>query len=421
MGDCQTRPKPGQEDMSDTDLDALADAVARATYRLDGPATGGFDPGDVTSAAAAGLVHAALQAVGQRQRTRHPGDPDVPLDPEVFDAQTLRDLGEFLRHTREGMLTSGEVADEARLWHQLLPHGWPSEASDAPPVARAIELLTSLPAEEVGPVVLTPVEPVNDLERVMVAVAADEATRPDLWQALHDGEVVLPVVAYELIRPEGAHLQLLAVPLDETPLILGFTSEERFAALLPEGGGDGPGDTGGEASDGGVNADADADADRISRIRPRGRDLPRFWPAGHWLVLDPGYENQVVLSPWEIAGLPLGPRARLPHPRATRLRPVAEDDPRVPVVGEVVGTRAAIDHVTWAQVRPAGGDEATWQDFLVVTVTPPADEAAEARAVRELSQVLPAEDFVRAVVLARQADDAHPFVEAVVAEGRRLP
>lgn len=269
-----------------TDRDALADAVARAAFRTDEQVTDGFDPGDGASAAAAEVVDAALAAVVQRQRNSHRAQPDVPLDGELLDPQTLRDLGEFLRHTRQGMLTRQEVVQEARMWRELLRLGWPPDARDAAAVATAVDLLSALPDAEMEPVVLTPVEPATELERVMATVAADESARPALWQALWDGEIVLPVVAYELIRPEGAHFQFLTAPYDKTPLVLGFATGERFDALLPE-----------EAS--------------VSRVTPLGRDLPKFWPEGHWLMLNPGYENQVVLSPWEITGLPDGPKTEL--------------------------------------------------------------------------------------------------------------
>jgi hypothetical protein len=413
-------------------LAELAEAVARAAFRADERATDGFDPGDDVSAAAAGVVDAALRAVLQRQRNSHNARPDVPLDPELFDRQTLRDLGEFLRHTRQGMLTRQEIVQEARLWRELLALGWPGEAGDAPVLARAIGLLTSLPDAEWEPTPLIPVEPANELERVMAAVAADESARPALWRALWESEVVLPVVAYELIRPEGAHLQFLAGPFDRAPLVMGFAVEERFDALLTPG-------------------------TWVSRVTPLGRDLPRFWPEGHWLALNPGYENHVVLSPWEIMGLPDAPRTELPHPRAAQIEPVDADDPRIPALVEVLRGLPAIDHVTWARVRPTReADRAPWRDVVIVTVTPadlpgeaatPAEgdarerdarqrdcrerdggerydrdgEAAEAAAVRGLSRALPLDQFPKAVVLARQPGVAHPFVEAVVTQGRRLP
>lgn len=378
----------------------------------------------------------------QRQRNSHHARPDVPLDPELLDRQTLRDLGEFLRHTRHGMLTRQEVVQEARLWYELLALGWPADARDAPVVAQAVELLTNLPDAELEPVTLTPVEPANELERVMATVARDESARPALWRALWDGELVLPVVAYELIRPEGAHFQFLTLPYDRTPLVFGFAADERFDALLAPGA-------------------------RVSRVTPLGRDLPRFWPEGHWLMLNPGYENQVVLSPWEIAGLPDAPRTELPDPRAAEIEPVDEDDPRLPALVEVLARLPEIDHVHWARIRPVrDADRTPWQDVVVVTVVPrapggtggargaggagpgeptspispavpisptvptgrgltdpagPDGEGGEGAATRALAWALPVDRFPGVVVLARQADLAHPFVEAVVARGRRIP
>lgn len=78
---------------------------------------------------------------------------------------------------------------------------------------------------------LTPVEPANDLERWLAAVVEDEAARPSLWQALHTGELVLPVVANEATRAEGPNLQFLCAPASDQPLVFGFATEERAVLL----------------------------------------------------------------------------------------------------------------------------------------------------------------------------------------------
>jgi type III secretion system (T3SS) SseB-like protein len=414
-----------------SDWASLAEAVAAAAYRVEDRAGVGFDgaAGD-TGMRAAATVDAAIAAVERRRRLpSRPPDDDVPLDRRLLDGQTLRDLGEFLRFARRGLLTRQEIVHEARLWRRLLAAGWPSEARDAPPLARGLELLSALPDAEGEPVPAVQVEPADDLERALAEVNRDETARPRLWQALHDGELVLPVVAYELVRPEGANLQFLTAPIAASPLVFGFTSEERFDALLPEG-------------------------PEMSRVTPRGRDLPRFWPDGHWLMINPGYADHVVLSPWEVKGLPGGARSELPHPRAVRIEPPAADDPRRPALVDVLRTIPGVDHVVWARVRPThAGEGAPWQDLLVVVSTGLADPdnpdgaggpgastvaatgladpdepgaqgsveaAGEAAAVNALSAVLPRDLFPRAAVVARQPGLAHPFVEAVVAAGHRV-
>lgn len=378
------------------DWNELAQAVAAAAYRDEKMATDGFDAGDPTSAAAVAVVDAAIGAVAQRRRVSHRAEPDVPIDRDLFDGQTLKDLTEFLRHVRRGVLTRQEIAEEAGVWRQLLEVGWPDDAGDHQEVAQAVDLLAALPDAELEPVTLTPIEPINDLERAMAATSRDESTRPALWQALHDGEIVLPVVAYELIRPEGANFQFLAAPFDKAPLVLGFTTDERFDALLP-------------------------DASQVSRVTPRGSDLAKFWPDGHWLMINPGYANQVVLSPWEITGLPGGPSSELPHPRSAKIESPDEHDGRLPALVQALADTPQVDHVVWAQVRPRrDSTSAAPQDVLVVIseASPPDDAAAEAAAVHALATNLPAELFARAVVVGRQSDQDHPFVGAVVETGR---
>jgi hypothetical protein len=382
---------------------ALAETVAATAYR---------HPDDTTprSTAQKGTVHeavevidAAITVVNRRRRLSRNVEPDLDLDDRLLTPWTLTDLVEFLRHTRHGVLTRHEIAEEAGLWRDLLRLAWPQAAQDASAINRAIEVLASLPDAGPEPLPVIPVEPVNELERAMARAAGDDTARPALWQALHDGEVVLPVVAYELIRPEGANFQFLSAPLEQAPLVLGFAAEDRFDALLPGG-------------------------SPVSRVVPLGRTLPRFWPEGHWLMLNPTYANQVVLSPWEIAGLPHGSRSELPHPRAVQVEPADEHDRRLYVLADALAGLPRIDHVHWARVRPRrGAAAAAWQDVLVATAKatgdgPPdeAAEAAEAAAVQALSAALPPDLFPRAIVLGRQSDLAHPFVEAVVATAHRI-
>jgi hypothetical protein len=374
----------------------LAEAVAGAAFPPDGSEVAGrFDPDDPAAVAAVSVVDGAIAAVERRRRVRPNQPDDVPLDPELFDPQTLTDLLEFLRHSRRGMLTAAEMVEEATMWKTLLRAGWPPEAADQIAVAHAVGLLAVVPAPEPEPAAPRPVEPANEIERAMTAVALDERSRPALWRAIYDGDVVLPVVAYELVRPEGANFQFLAAPIGDTPVILGFATEERFDALLPEG-------------------------SQVSRVLAPGRDLPKFWPAGHWLMINAGYEGHVTLSPWEVAGLPDGGRAELPHPRAVTI--AAPDAGDVVGVGDLVAGAVArldeVERVCWARVRPrTGGEHSRWQDVLVVTASSPAPEA-EGAAVQALTAALPPDLFSRAIVVGRQAHLRHPFIEAVVAAGR---
>jgi hypothetical protein len=355
----------------------------------------------------------------------------------VFDPQALKDLLEFLQHARRGLLTAEEIVQEARLWEQLLQAGWPADARDTVTVLRAIDLLSDVPAPPLERPEPTPVEPANDLERAMAAAAGDDTARPALWRAIYEGEVVLPVVAYELIRPEGANFQFLSAPLGDTPLVLGFATEERFDALLPPG-------------------------SEVSRVLAPGHDLPKIWPEGHWLMINPGYANCVVLSPWEMTGLPEGGRAELPHPRAVQIQAPDEQDDRLEILAGVVAGAPEIDRVAWARVRPARApSHAPWQDVLVVSAPPAVpgepDEAgepddrvgggpaaassettpgaggsddterqvrvdpAETAAVQALTSRLPADRFPKAIVVGRQVNLAHPFIEAVVAAARQVP
>lgn len=140
---------------------------------------------------------------------------------------------------------------------------------------------------------LLPAEPADDLERAVATVAADSTARPRLWQALYEGRIVLPVVGYEPGGKEGARVRFLSVPSARVPLVFGFTSEPRFEATLPDG-------------------------TEISRIVVPGSALPRFWPKGHGLAINAGYQQGLVLTPWEVSGLPHGRGMALPHPRNLR-------------------------------------------------------------------------------------------------------
>jgi hypothetical protein len=383
----------------------MAGAVGAGAFVPDelglGGAAAGFDTSRAVHAAAAGIVDTAIAAVGQRRRVRPNRPDDVPLDPAVFDQQTLSDLLDFLRHSRRGLLTAAEIVEEAAMWHHIVDAAWPEEATDHEAVVVAIELLAAVPAPAAAPSPRRPVEPANDIERAVAAVAADERARPRLWRALYEGDVVLPVVAYELVRPEGANFQFLSVPLGDTPVVLGFGIEERFDALLPEG-------------------------MQFSRVLAPGRDLSKFWPAGHWLMINAGYEPHAALSPWEIAGLPDGGRAELPHTRAVDIDDPGDDDRTDQLVAIVAGLagEGAVAQVRWARLRgrareAAGREHARWQDVLVVTAPTPTPEA-ETASVQAVSAALPPGTFPRMLVIGRQAAMAHPFIEAVVEVARPL-
>lgn len=339
-------------------------------------------------------------AIGEVTEHRHspPGDrgepgDDVP-DPFVFDPQTLGDLHDFLRDARRGLLPADEVAQEAQMWQQLVDVAWPHPRAGDSPVEQAVAMLATGPGAAASPA-LAPVEPANELEEALAAVVRDEATRPALWQALHDGEVVLPVVPIDLARAEGVNLQFLSAPTGDSPLVLGFATEERYNALLPEG-------------------------SEVSRVLAPGRDLPRIWPTGHGLMLNAGYENGVVLSPGEVTGLPHGGRSELPHPRSvTIVAPSDGDEDRAVLLTAAAATVPGCEELAWACVRRRGvPDHAPWRDVLVVTATTSADD--QAVVVQALEAALPVTVFPNAVVVGRDADLVHPLVEAVVAAGRTV-
>ena len=341
-------------------------------------------------------------AIGEVKEHRHspPGDPgepgdDVP-DPFVFDPQTLGDLHDFLRDARRGVLTADEVAQEAQMWQQLVDVAWPHTRAGDSPVEQAVAMLAAAPGA--APPVLAAVEPANELEHALAAVVRDDAARPALWQALHDGELVLPVVAYDLARPEGVNPQFLSAPAGESPLVLGFATEERFNALLPQG-------------------------SEVSRVLAPGHDLPRIWPDGHSLMINAGYANGVVLSPQEVTGLPHGGRSELPHPRSvTIVAPGDHDEDRAVLLTAAAATVPGCKELAWACIRPREAPEhAPWRDVLVVTVTTGSDGSdGQAAVVQALDAALPVSVFPHAVVVGRDADLVHPLVEAVVTAGRSI-
>ena len=349
-------------------------------------------------------------AIGEVKLHRHsvPVAPDAAPDPVVFDSETLGDLLRFLRDARRGTLTAQEVADEARMWQQLVDVGWPAALSSSP-VERAVAMLAQGPCDA-DPVtgtapLLTPVpEPVNELERALALAVADDSARPLVWQALHDGELVLPLVAHDQHqhdqhrhdqrRPEGLSLQFLSTPTGDDPLVFGFAAEERFNALLPAG-------------------------SQVSRVLAPGRDLPRIWPEGHWLMINAGYENGLVLSPWEVTGLPHGGRTELPHPRSVDVAPPRpEDEERAVLLTAATATVAGCTEVVWARLRRRGSPDrapAPWRDVLVVAA---AEDDRQAEVVQALGAALPPSVFPEALVVGRHADLVHPLVEKVVATGR---
>ena len=305
-------------------------------------------------------------------------------DPVVFDWHTLGELLQFLQDARAGDLTGRRLAEAAQRWLQLVDVGWPA-TSIRSPVERAVALLAQGPADSTAAPRLTPVEPANELERALAKAVDDDSARPVVWQALHDGELVLPVVADEPLHFPSA-------TTTEDPLVFGFATEERFNALLPEG-------------------------SQVSRVLAPGRDLPRLWPAGHWLMINPGYENGLVLSPWEVTGLPHGWRTELPHPRSLVVAPPGpEDEERAVLLTAATATVAGCTEVAWARLRRRGSpDRAPWRDMLVVTAADPGRQAA---VVRALGAALPPSVFPDAVVVGRGADLVHPLVDEVVATGR---
>jgi hypothetical protein len=389
----------------------MAVAVGQAAYGVDEDRAASALESSLAGRQAAELLDVSIQALGRRAnalgrsdgRGRVPRDPassgrtssgGAGLDPAVFDGQTVAHLLEFLQHTRQGLLTAAEIAEEAVMWRTLLDAGWPEDAADAIAVAAAVDLLAAVPVADEPESVGRVVEPANDVERAMAAVSADAGTRPKLWRAIHEGQVVLPVMAYELVRPEGSRFKFLSVPTGFGPVVFGFTSEERFDASLPEG-------------------------TEMSRIVAPGDAMPKFWPAGHWLVINPGYHPSVMLSPAEITGLPHGVRSELPHPRAVHIEPPDPHDDRLELLTEAVTAMPGVDHLWWARVRGVAAREgAPWRDVLVVAATSPEHEASS---IHALAAGPAAEQLPGVLVLGRQVELGHPFIEAVVFGGRRVP
>jgi hypothetical protein len=343
------------------------------------------------------LLQAAIGEITQHRRA-WPADQaaDGP-DPVVFDQETLGDLLDFLRDARRGLLAPDDVVHEARIWQKLVDVGWTVSSGDSP-VERAVDMLAGPPpgpqpqSQQPGPAerpARAEVEPANDLEHALAAVVEDEAARPALWHALHRGELVLPVVA-----TEEATLQFLCAPASEQPLVFGFATEERFDSLLPNG-------------------------SEISRVLAPGSDIPKIWPAGHWLMVNPGYANSVVLSPSEVTGLPHGPLSELPHPRTVELAtPGDDDEERAVLLAAAVVAVAGCAHVTWALARARTAPERSpWRDVLVVHAASGYDQAA---VVQSLIAALPPSVFPSPTVLGGDADLVHPLVAAVLEAGRSI-
>lgn len=339
------------------------------------------------------LLAAAIGEINEHRRAWPAEQAADGPDPVVFDRQTLGDLLGFLRDARRGRLTPEELAHEARIWQKLVDVGWTVSTGDSP-VEQALDMLAGAPSAFPEPRTLTPVEPANDLERSLAAVVEDETARPELWQALHQGELVLPVVANEATRAEGPTLQFLCAPASDQPLVFGFATEERFDALLPEG-------------------------SEVSRVLAPGSDVPKIWPAGHWLMVNPGYANSVVLSPSEMSGLPHGPQSELPHPRSVVVSPPGEDDEeRAVLLAAAVVAIAGCVRVTWARIRARTAPEhSPWRDVVVAVA---ADDHDQAAVIDDLTAALPVSVFPSAVVLGGDADLVHPLVDAVLEVGRTV-
>lgn len=222
----------------------------------------------------AALLDDAIAALARCARLSAGERGDRGIDPEMFDAPTLQDLDAFLHQVRDLAIAPDEAIAEARLWKRAVELGWRDELADTAPVRWAIERLTvALPATAAEPL---PLDPVNDLERALLALDTDPAARPELLAAFRDAEVVVPVLACDVTGSDGMVFQLLTLPEQDRPVVLGFTSRERLEALWPDG------------------------VERSS-ITPQGRDLPSIWPADHWLLLNFGYCGAAALSPEEIA------------------------------------------------------------------------------------------------------------------------
>ena len=93
---------------------------------------------------------------------------------------------------------------------------------------------------------------------------------------------------------------------------------------------------------------------------------------------------------------------------------------------DAIARTPQVGRVAWARVRPARAPaHAPWQDVLVVSApddagTAEAVETAETAAVQALVSALPPSAFTKAIIVGRQLDLDHPFIEAALTSARHL-
>lgn len=159
-----------------------------------------------------------------------------------------------------------------------------------------------------------------ELEAALAAAASDPARRPQLRQALWDGEVLVPLPEHPGAPAEALDEGTLTLPLVESGgrrYVPVFTSAEALRRYAP---------------------------DDVPTAVVTGRALAGAWPADAWMALNPRSEAGAILSPEEVASLPGEPPAT-PAPAEERFavgEPAEEPEEVIELVRRYCNSRPEI-------------------------------------------------------------------------------